>query len=54
MLSNLEDIRRYRHVVKLKRYENIDMLSNLKDMRRYRHVVKLKRYRHVVKRYQKI
>ena len=31
MLSNLKDMRRYRHVV-------------LKDMRRYRHVVKLKRY----------
>ena len=30
MLSNLKDMRRYRHVV-------------LKDMRRYRHVVKLKR-----------
>ena len=30
MLSNLKDMRRYRHVVKL--------------MRRYRHVVKLKRY----------
>ena len=44
MLSNLKDIRRYRHVVKLKSYEHIDMLSNLKDMRRYRHVVKLKRY----------
>ena len=42
MLS--KDMRRYRHVVKLKRYEGIDMLSNLKDMRRYRHVVKLKRY----------
>ena len=45
MLSNLKDMRRYRHVVK--RYDNIrhiDMLSNLKDMRRYRHVVKLKRY----------
>ena len=41
MLSNLKDMRRYRHVVK--RYD-IDMLSNLKDMRRYRHVVKLKRY----------
>ena len=39
MLSNLKDMRRYRHVVKLKRYESIDMLSNLKD--RYRHVVKL-------------
>ena len=38
MLSNLKDMRRYRHV---KRYDNI--LSNLKDMRRYRHVVKLKR-----------
>ena len=34
MLSNLKDIRRYRHVVKLKRY--ID--------RRYRHVVKLESY----------
>ena len=45
MLSNLKDMRRYRHVVKLKRYDkDIDMLSNLKDMRRYRHVVKLKRY----------
>ena len=37
MLSNLKDMRRYRHVVKLKRYiklkrEDIDMLSNLKDM----------------------
>ena len=31
MLSNLKDMRRYRHVV-------------LKDMIRYRHVVKLKRY----------
>ena len=30
MLSNLKDMRRYRHVVKLKRY--IDMLSNLKDI----------------------
>ena len=37
MLSNLKDMRRYRHVVKLKRY---DMLSNY--MRRHRHVVKLK------------
>ena len=45
MLSNLKVMRRYRHVVKLKRYEKtIDRLSNLKDMRRYRHVVKLKRY----------
>ena len=44
MLSNLKDMRRYRHVVKLKRYEDIDMLSNLIDMIRYRHVVKLKRY----------
>ena len=48
MLSNLKDIRRYRHVVKLRRYhEDIDMLSNLKDMRRYRHVVKLKRYQKI-------
>ena len=42
MLSNLKDMRRYRHVVKLKRYERYRQ-SNLKDMRR--HVVKLKRYR---------
>ena len=43
MLSNLKDMRRYRHVVK--RYDKyIDMLSNLKVMRRYRHVVKFKRY----------
>ena len=42
MLSNLNVMRRYRHVVKLKRYEeDIDMLS--KDMITYRHVVKLKR-----------
>ena len=41
MLSNLKVMRRYRHVVKLKRYEKIyDMLSNLDVMRRYRHVVK--------------
>ena len=33
MLSNLKDMRRYRHVVKLET-----------DMRRHRHVVKLKRY----------
>ena len=39
MLSNLKDIRRYRHVVKLKCYEKI---CCQKDMRR--HVVKLKRY----------
>ena len=36
MLSNLKDMRRYRHVVKLRHV--------VKDMRRYRHVVKLKRY----------
>ena len=43
MLS--KDMIKYRHVVKLERYdEDIDMLSNLKYMRRYRHVVKLKRY----------
>ena len=35
MLSNLKDMRRYRHVVKLK---------DKRYMRRYRHVVKLKRY----------
>ena len=33
MLSNLKDIRRHRHVVKLERYEKT-----------YRHVVKLERY----------
>ena len=56
MLSNLKDMRRYRHVVKPKRYEkvytccqkmreDIDMLS--KYMRRYRLVVKLKRYQNI-------
>ena len=46
MLSNLKDMRRYRHVVKLKSY-----MINL-----YRHVVKLKRYEkiYVVKRYDNI
>ena len=40
MLSNLKDMIRYRHVVKLKRYEKI----YVKRMIKYRHVVKLERY----------